>query len=908
MAIKFACQSCGRALRARDEFAGKRAECPFCGAMSLVPQGAPEPIQAELVTPPPVATTEIRQFFDAPASTPKDERPKTAISLRPMFEALLDPRSIQWMLTLGGGLSVLGLIVWLTSWGVFENKLVLAAALGIGSLAILAAGWWVSLKTRFRIAGQALTFLGCIVAPLNLWFYAHVDLVSLDDHLWIGGLVCCLLYAATVYVLRDALFIYAVEAGATLTLTLLLAEFGKASDTSCLALMLMALGLISLHVERAFPPTGEPFSRRQFGLPFFWSGHAQVGVSLLILLGTQIVGWLAGLYGTETVGWLAGLCGSDRLLNIDWPGNWLTQEFWLAGGLWLAGVYAYLYSDLVVRRVGVYTCLAAFCVVMGEATIAGRFLAAEGWIGTLAVTALGVNLAQIFVAKTNEKVGRVLPSLAMVLGVLPILIGLLLHIRATSGLAVDLHWGGRTFVLVMLLVAVCNRMSAHLFQDTSPRWSAVNLFASAAALLIAAAGLLRVLHLTHWTQQAPWLMLVPIAYLVAARLWRGSAVERPLGWVAHAAAAVILFHVLVACLKFAKQAILPLQESTDNLILGLVFAEAAVFYILAAIFRRRSANVYFATMAACGALWQFLGYYGIPAPYYTMLYAGLGVGCLGLSRLLGIERILMYQALTGAKGLATRGRGLAAFQMGNAILLIASSSAILQGLNRIAAGTYERRDLWVLVATTLAGFAAVSLSPNGLWRRLYVVLTIALAGVTFLTLNLLLHLSPWQKLEIFCVAVGVLLVGSSYVGRFREATGKASDLVTAGLWLGGLLATVPLVIAVVYHRFIGPADLRFSALDELALFGVTVALLVTGYSWQVKSTTFFGGTSLTLYLIIIVVSLGWQQQLAAGVYLAVGGAVLFALGIVLSMYREKLLQLPEQIAKREGVFRILNWR
>ena len=366
--------------------------------------------------------------------------------------------------------------------------------------------------------------------------------------------------------------------------------------------------------------------------------------------------------------------------------------------------------------------------------------------------------------------------------------------------------------------------------------------------------------------------------------------------------------MLVACLKFGKQAILPLQESTDNLILGLVFAEAAVFYILAAIFRRRSANVYFATMAACGALWQFLGYYGIPAPYYTMLYAGLGVGCLGLSRLLGIERILMYQALTGAKGLATRGRGLAAFQMGNAILLIASSSAILQGLNRIAAGTYERRDLWVLVATTLAGFAAVSLSPNGLWRRLYVVLTIALAGVTFLTLNLLLHLSPWQKLEIFCVAVGVLLVGTSYVGRFREATGKASDLVTAGLWLGGLLATVPLVIAVVYHRFIGPADLRFSALDELALFGVTVALLVTGYSWQVKSTTFFGGASLTLYLIIIVVSLGWQQQLAAGVYLAVGGAVLFALGIVLSMYREKLLQLPEQIAKREGVFRILNWR
>lgn len=898
MAIRLLCVSCGRKLRARDEFAGKRAECPYCGFLLQVPESAEEIVPAELVQPGSSAT-EIRQFFDPPSAPPQAGKPPRAVSLQRMFEALLDPRSIQWMLTLGGGLCVLGLIVWLTSLGIFENKLVLAAVMGVGSLAILGAGWWVSLKTRFRIAGQALTFLGCVVAPLNLWYYAHVDLVSVDDHLWIGGLICCLLYAATVYVLRDPLFVYAVEAGATLTLTLLLAEFGMASDTSCLALILMALGLVSIHAERAFPPTGELFTRKKFGLPFFWSGHAQVASSLLVLFGTQIVGWLAGLYGTH------------RFLNIEWAGNWLTDQFLLAGGLWLAGVYAYLYSDLAVRRVGVYTCLAAFCLVMAEATIAGRFLAAEGWIGVLAVTALGVNLVQLFAAKGNERISRVLPPLAMVLGVLPILIGLLLHIRATSSVAAEWQWGyetGRLFVLVMLLVAVCNRMSAHLFQATSPRWSAVNLFASAAALLIAAAGLLRMLNLTLWTQQAPWLMLVPIAYLFAARLWRGSAVERPLGWVAHTAAAVILFHVLVGCLEIGKEAVSPLQASRDNLILGLVFAEAAVFYMLAAIFRRRSANVYFATLAACGAAWQFLGYYAVPAPYYTMLYALLGVGCLGLSRVLGIERVPMYHALTGVKDLATRGRGLAAFQMGNSILLIAAMAAVLQGLNRIVAGRYEWQDLWALVTTALATFAAVSLSPGGLWRRLYVVATIALAGVTFLTLNVLIQLSMWQKLEIFCVAVGVLLVGSSYVGRFREETGKASDLVSAGLWLGGLLATLPLVIAVLYHRFFGPADARFSALDEMALFVVTVALLVTGYSWQIKSTTFFGGASLTLYLIIIVVSLGWQQQLAAGVYLAVGGGVLFGLGIALSMYREKLLQLPEQIAKREGVFRMLNWR
>ena len=902
MAVKFSCQSCGRQLRAHEEYAGKRGECPTCGVILQVPQSPEKPVLAEIVPPAPagVRPAEIRQFYDPPESPPRSLKPKAAMLLQQMFEALLDPRSIQWMLTLGGGLSVLGLIVWLTSLGVFENKLALATAFGVGSLAILGSGWWVTLKTRFRIAGQALTFLGCVVAPLNLWFYSHIGLVSLNDHLWIGGLICCLLYIATVYVLRDPLFVYAVQAGATLTLTLLLAELGLAGDTSCLAVMLMVLGLISIHLERAFSPEDEPFTRRKFGLPFFWSGHAQVGCSLLILLGTQVVGWLSGLGG------------SHRFLNIDWPGNWLTQYYLLAGGLWLAGVYAYLYSDLVVRRVGVYTCLAAFCVMMAEATIAGRWLAEEGWIAVLALTALGVNLVQMFVAKTNDKIARVLPPLAMVLGALPILIGLVLHIRATSDAAAQLHWQYETswaFVGVMLLVAACNRMSAHLFRVSAPRWSAVNLFASAAALLVAAAGLLRVLELTRWTQQAPWLMLVPIGYLVAARLWRGHTIERPLGWVAQTAAAVILFHVLVAGLQIGRHAIMPLEQSGDNLILGLVFAEAAVFYVLAAIFRRRSANVYFATLAACGALWQFLGYYGVPGPYYTMLYAALGIGGLVLSRALGIERVEVYDARTGSKGLVTRGRGLAPFQMGNAILLIAFLAAVLQGLTRLAVDQhYAWHDLWSLVATTVASGLAVSLAPGGFWRRLYMTSTVALAAVTFLTLNVLIDLSPWRKLEIFCVAAGVLMVGTSYVGRFREATGKPSDLVTAGLWLGGLLATLPLLIAVLYHRFFGPDMARFSPLDEMILFCLTVAMLVTGYSWQIKSTTFFGGVSLTLYLIIVVVSLGWQQQVAAGVYLAVGGAVLFGLGIALSVYREKLLQLPQRIAEREGVFRVLDWR
>ena len=133
-------------------------------------------------------------------------------------------------------------------------------------------------------------------------------------------------------------------------------------------------------------------------------------------------------------------------------------------------------------------------------------------------------------------------------------------------------------------------------------------------------------------------------------------------------------------------------------------------------------------------------------------------------------------------------------------------------------------------------------------------------------------------------------------------------MVSVGLWLGSILTTIPLLVAVIYHRFAHGEQI--SSLDEVGLITATVLLLVTGCSWQIKSTTFFGGSTLFLYLAIVLVALARQPelQLKGGVYLTIAGAVVFAIGIALSVYREKLLQLPDQVAKREGLFRILNWR
>jgi hypothetical protein len=40
----------------------------------------------------------------------------------------------------------------------------------------------------------------------------------------------------------------------------------------------------------------------------------------------------------------------------------------------------------------------------------------------------------------------------------------------------------------------------------------------------------------------------------------------------------------------------------------------------------------------------------------------------------------------------------------------------------------------------------------------------------------------------------------------------------------------------------------------------------------------------------------------------IGGGLFFGIGLLLSVYRDRLLTLPERFKRREGVFRVLSWR
>ena len=87
-----------------------------------------------------------------------------------------------------------------------------------------------------------------------------------------------------------------------------------------------------------------------------------------------------------------------------------------------------------------------------------------------------------------------------------------------------------------------------------------------------------------------------------------------------------------------------------------------------------------------------------------------------------------------------------------------------------------------------------------------------------------------------------------------------------------------------------------------------IVLVTTGFLFQLKSTTLTGVVLILVYFATLLIFVQWRQLNAIAVFLTVGGGALFLTGLLLSVYRDRLLALPEKVKQRSGLFRILNWR
>jgi hypothetical protein len=855
---------------------------------------------AEAEATPPARAERLAETLHEASAAPQAEaaipvlqpvRDRPARPRRNLMEILLDPRSIQWLLACGGALLVLGLIIWLWAEGIFANRLFVAGLLGAANVALLVGGWAVIRLTRHELAGRALTLLACLVMPFNLWFYDAQGLITLREggHLWIPALVCCVLYAASARLLRDPTFVYVFMAGIAGTGLLILADrdFQRFWEIAAPASLLVALGLLSIHAERAFPEGEGPFARRRFGMAFFWSGHVLLGAGLLLLLGADVAGnWLFDWYRPVYAQFNAA---QPEIVTTTW-GRLLSLA------LVLAGTYAYVWSDLVVRRVGAYIGVAVLTLLWAEVLLLQLFWPAppvEVVIAALAVTGL---LANVALTARGDALVRAGPPLALVLSTLPVVLGLVLHVRATAA-ALPTPWHYTitgTYVAAMLAAALSCRAGAFLYRHRQPALSVVYFFGTGAATMLAAAGLLLVLFPEHpgWQFQAPVLMLIPVAYLIAARLYGDHTPSRPLAWVAHAATVVMLLSSIGA----AFRGFLLVAGDPLNLTLALFFAEAALFYALQAAWRRRAAAVYACTATACAGAWQLLQYGRVPEEYYILSFALVGLALLAGYRFAVLERV-------GAGTLAR-----AAFRCANALLSLALVGGVLLTLSELALESGTRQALLPVVATlAVAALLAVPLARVEGWRRWYVAMAIAQAGLAVFVLLVRSHLEPWQRLEIVGVVIGFLLLGAGHVGWYREQEGH-NDLVTVSLVLGSLLVAVPLAAAVIAYR-VKPTFDAFHTANEVTMLAAGLVLLAAGLACRIQSTTVAGAALTVTFLVTLFLYVRLPERLqTTAVYIMAGGGLFFVTGLVLSLYRDRLLHLPERIKRREGVFRVLTWR
>jgi hypothetical protein len=445
------------------------------------------------------------------------------------------------------------------------------------------------------------------------------------------------------------------------------------------------------------------------------------------------------------------------------------------------------------------------------------------------------------------------------------------------------------YVGALALVAVSSRIGASLNAQTRARLSIAYLVATAGATFIGVASLLTLIGLQTWPAQAPELMAIAVLYLLAAHFHKDGPAKRALPVIAGVAAVVLTFSGLIAS---SSQWIDPIIGSATDLWLAAFSLEAAVFFAVAARTNRGKHNVYLSSVMVCGMMYQLLGFWRLPTQSYSVAIAIAGVAGLVGRRLLG------------ADGRGNDPIARAVFISANALVSLPMAAVSLMTLSRLAGGHGDLAMLWAPAILSLLSLLSAALAaPGGGARRWYFSLMIVQLALCLLTLGQYSNLSWPRKMESLSVVTGLLLLAVGYALWYREQTGHSES---AGICLlfGALLAGLPPAIFALINRF----GFEVSFVDELALVTIAVLMFLTGAMCRIRATTLVGGGLLSGHLITLIVFAGMKAQLAVGAYVAIGGAVLFVIGLLLSVYRDRLLAMPQRIKHRQGLFRVLAWR
>ncbi|MEW4564531.1 hypothetical protein AB1K70_18465 [Bremerella sp. JC770] len=849
---------------------------------------------------------EVHSAPEEEPSAARGEVSSPTIAAR-LLEAILDPRSLQYLMMLGSALLVLGLVIWLATQGFFDDPLVIAICAAGVNLAVLAGGAYLLRWTRFETAGRGLTLLACLVMPLHLWFYDAQGLIVLDEggHLWIPALVIAGLYAICAVLIRDSLFAYAMVGGITLTGLMILGDQSVARfwEGAAVSTLLMAIGAVAIHVERAFVPGDGPLNREDFGKAFYRAGHCVLLGSLVVLVSWAVSSWTYG-------GMLADVWGAWRGGSLPFaePSLATSQQLkTLALGLSLVATYLYGYSYFVVSRRSVLIVAAIATFLWAEVMFVDLLPVPLSEALIMMVMAVTAIVFQAFAwgvrgrtedrefPSAHDSLARMMQTFACLFLLVPIVVGVVGYLRASFAIfpAYEIT---PLFATALGVTVLASGLGFWQTQDRQRVLGVMYAGFSATALLLASFSGLALLTWESWDLAGPLLMIIPLGYLSLATRFDKQG-RNSFQWAAVCGTSLLTTAVVASAYGISIRRIEPISGQASELMLSVFLLEVCVFYVAYAALTKRWFASFMALLAGSAAVVQLEHYLGTSYELGLFTFGVIGLVVVLVDRVLGLTRSEAdpKQSTLGVSG--------------QVLLSVAGTGSVLLALNRLMMQGFHGGTLVLLlgmIATSLV--AAVVVLPRGAYRW-YVTLAAIQGCAALLLVAFGLSLEPWQKAEILLAAFGAVVLIVSHVGWAQEGE-RQEDWVSLGMVVGSLLLAIPMVTGLLGQRFdFYHETTPWRLVHEIGAFAVGLSLLGTGILFRLRSTTIVGAIATLLYVSTLVVYIRLPEQLqGVAVYMMIGGGVFFVVSMLLSIFRDYLLAMPERFRHRRGLFRVLTWR
>ena len=651
--------------------------------------------------------------------------------------------------------------------------------------------------------------------------------------------------------------------------------------------ILLAVGWICYFAERLFVDGESDFSRKNFGYAFKTSGSLVLLTAFCLLAGGQLVGRLAEVFTIDVMPliatdkvqklWAIGLLGGscigyviDRVLVSKSP--WTT--------VWAIGLFCWM-------GLAVLDLCAVRLQVAHVAIVAGVYLAVAWWFSSAAAeTASGDALG------THRRIGFVLPF-----GSLAIVGAFQYTAQFLYGDGHFLFANNGVLVGVQLLVVAINGYVG--WKKTGTRFR--EMYLSVGSMFAVLGMLSPVLALSpNFDIIAVVAFIAPVACAVMALLF-----AKPVDAQAWQNAAMKSLWFTILCLLVARTELRP-----NNLPFTLFWTSAvsALTLFAAAYDSRRILAKYAAYLMTTFAISQLLCLAGITLDFALVLSASLGGITLATSaRFLGTGNAgrTASQSTDQTEGNLSGEME----EVGNLLALFGGILGVLLAVNRLFANETSVWLLLTLLTQLAAVLAAALLTQSVSWRAGFRAIGIANVLVVVLVINSSISTHWLQRVELAAVLLGIALLVIGHIAWYRE--GDTPDAgATSALGWGSMLVVAPLACGLVYFRcHHAPSIWNWWFFHEVTSIMLALTLLGLGLACRIRSTTIGGVSLLAVYVVSLVTLVQWPSQLKnVSVLMIVGGGVFFTTAVLLSVYRDKILALPQEIRQRRGVFRVLHWR